>query len=93
MAAAGVAVAAVRAVDLANELARRAVKLQAAAAEVRTKNAAAVVARLLTQDAVTTRHVRGMISDRAARRLFERLRMLGGVRELSGRPLFRIYGL
>jgi hypothetical protein len=92
-AAAGVAEAAIEAVDLANEMARRADKLQSAATKVRTKRADRVIEALLREDAVTPASLRGKLSDRAARRLFDRLVLLGGVRELSGRPTFRIYGL
>lgn len=56
------------------------------------RDAAATVAALLSEDALAPRA--GLhASDRAARRLFERLTALGLVRELSGRAQFRIYGL
>ena len=56
---------------------------------------ARVVDMLLADDAVTPAAAasRAGLSDRAARRLFDRLVALGAVRELSGRDAFRIYGL
>jgi hypothetical protein len=85
--------AALRAIDLAAELDRRAEKLLAVAPKLRAKGAATVVKRLLSDDAiVASQHSPGM-SDRGLRRLFDRLVSLGAVRELTGRTTFRIYGL
>lgn len=87
--------AALRAVDLSAELGRRAEKLLAVAPKLRARGACTVVDLLLDEDAlVASRGDRktGM-SDRALRRLFDRLVELGAVRELSGRPTFRIYGI
>ena len=85
--------AALRAIDLSAELERRAARLLAVAPKLRAKAAAAVVDKLLSDDAiVASKKIAGM-SDRGLRRLFDRLVELGAVRELSGRPTFRIYGL
>jgi hypothetical protein len=62
-------------------------------ARVRTKGAAAVFAALLDQDALAPARLPGGITDRAGRRLFERLVAQGAVRELTGRRAFRLYGL
>ncbi|MGO4740291.1 DUF1403 family protein [Bosea sp. 2KB_26] len=85
--------AAGRAIDLAGELARRAEILHAAAPKLRAKGAGAVIAALLNEDALAGSVEIGGISDRGLRRLFDRLVSLGAVRELSGRPTFRLYGL
>lgn len=85
--------AALRAIDLSAELERRADKLLAVAPKLRAKAADAVVERLLFDDAlVASEKITGM-SERGLRRLFDRLQTLGAVRELTGRPTFRIYGL
>lgn len=85
--------AAAEACDLGGELASRAVRLGEVAPKLRAKGAATMVKQLLTEDAVpASRSIRGL-SDRGARRLFDRLETLGAVRELSGRPTFRLYGL
>ena len=87
--------AALRAIDLSAELGRRAEKLLAIAPKLRAKGAEAIVARLLNEDALIASRGKqnNGISDRGLRRLFDRLVELGAVRELSGRPTFRIYGL
>jgi len=80
---------------LAVDLARRAQKLRVVAPMLRTKGAGRVVDLLLADDGVTpsAAAARVKMSDRAARRLFDRLVALGAVRELTGRETFRIYGL
>jgi len=47
----------------------------------------------LADDAVSAAAPIAGLSDRARRRLFERLMRLGALRELSGRATFRLYGL
>lgn len=87
--------AVVEAHALAVDLARRAQKLVSVAPVLRAKGAGRVVDLLLADDAVTPAAAasRAGLSDRSARRLFDRLVELGAVRELSGRETFRIYGL
>jgi hypothetical protein len=87
--------AALRAIDLSAELGRRADKIIAVAPELRAKGAQAIVDRVLNEGApVASRGEQNTgMSDRGLRRLFDRLVELGAVRELSGRPTFRIYGL
>lgn len=89
--------AALRAVDLSAELGRRADRLLAVAPKLRARGADAIIDRLLNEDALVAsrgdRDKNTGMSDRALRRLFDRLVELGTVRELSGRPAFRIYGL
>lgn len=83
---------AVAAFDLNTDLARRAAGLRAVAPKLRGRDAGAVVDALLTEDALTAQ-AGARASDRAARRIFERLTALGAVRELTGRATFRLYGL
>ncbi len=89
------AFAAAEAHALAVDLARRAQKLLAVAPVLRAKGARRVVDLLLADDGVTpaAAAARAKMSDRAARRLFDRLVALGAARELTGRETFRIYGL
>ncbi|MET3523954.1 hypothetical protein ABID25_005823 [Mesorhizobium abyssinicae] len=78
---------------LAAELSRRAEKLLAAAPKLRAKGAGDVIFLLLNEDAVPGSLVTKNLSRFAARRLFERLQQFEAVRELSGRPTFRLFGL
>lgn len=80
---------------LAADLGRRSEKLLAVAPKLRAKGAARVIALILSDDVVSPAWAATIsgLSDRAARRLFERLVALGAVRELSGRANFRLYGL
>ncbi len=94
-AAGAIALAAADALDLAADLSRRSNTLIAVAPKLRSKPAQKIVDLLLAQDCVSpaeaARHA--PMTGRAARRLFDRLVLLGAARELSGRPAFRLYGL
>jgi hypothetical protein len=95
VAAGAVALAAAAALDLAADLSRRSNILTAVAPKLRSKPAQKIVDLLLAQDCLSpaeaARHA--PMTGRAARRLFDRLVLLGAVREFSGRPTFRLYGL
>ena len=85
---------AARACDLSAELGRRAQKLMAAQPKLRAKGAGAALQALLDEDSLSaSSKIGGQISERGARRLFDRLVALGAVRELTGRATFRLYGL
>lgn len=81
--------AAARASDLYADLCRRAERLIALAPRLRAKGTRS----LLTEDACSVRSAHSAMSERAARRLFERRETLGAVREFSGRQTFRLHGL
>lgn len=83
---------AVAAIDLHVDLTRRADALRAAHLRRPGKDTAAIITALLSEDALAAQ-AGPEGSDRAARRLFDRLTSLGLVRELTGRPTFRLYGL
>ena len=86
--------AAARACDLSAELGRRAQKLLAAQPKLRAKGAGAALQALLDEDSLSaSSKIGGQMSERGARRLFDRLVALGAVRELTGRATFRLYGL
>ncbi len=84
--------AAVAAIDLHADLTRRADALRAAHLRRPGKDTAAILTALLTEDALAAQ-AGAEASDRAARRLFDRLTSHGLVRELTGRSTFRLYGL
>lgn len=86
-----VTASAIEATRLAVDLARRAALLKGVAPKLRAKGAVDAVEIFLTQDAVAPSAL--PLSDRAARRLCDRLVDLGAARELTGRDTFRLYGV
>lgn len=85
--------AAAEACELGGVLAVRATRLGEVAPKLRARGAATIITQLLNDDAVPASRAARGLSDRGARRLFERLEALGAVCELTGRPTFRLYGL
>ena len=90
-----------QALILATDLTRRASHLAAIAPKLRAKPSAQALGLFLTEDALSPtialspqiRHTATPMTDRAARRLCDRLCTLGAIRELTGRSAFRLYGL
>ena len=89
------AMAAQEAFALAGELSRRSQALLAVTAQIARQGRGSGRRTFAEDDAVSPARAAKLarLSDRAARRLFDRLIELGAVRELSGRPNFRLYGL
>ena len=81
-----------QALPFAADLARRAARLQVVVPKLRAKGAGRAVDLFLTRDALAPAAL-DFMSDRAARRLCDRLVDLGVVRELTGREAFRLYGV
>ena len=82
-----------QAVTTAADLQRAAARLRAVAPKLRARGAGRAVEMFLARDALAPAALTGLMSDRAARRLCERLVALGAIRELTGRDTFRLYGL
>jgi hypothetical protein len=82
---------ALRALRLTEELRRGAARLREVTPKLRARGAGEAVALFLRRDALVPSDM--PMSDRAARRLCDRLVALGAVRELTGRDTFRIYGV
>jgi hypothetical protein len=85
--------AAVEATREAADLARRAARLKEVGPRLRAKGADEALGLFLGQDAVAPAMLTSLRSDRAARRFCDRLVELGAVRELTGRAMFRLYGV
>jgi len=81
-----------QALPLAAELSRAAVRLRAVAPKLRAKGATRAVDLFLSRDALAPSAL-DFMSDRAARRLCDRLVSQGAIRELTGRDTFRLYGV
>ena len=82
-----------QAVTLAADLTGRAARLRAVVPQLRAKGAGRVVDLFLAHDALAPGALTALLSDRAARRLCDRLVELNVVRELTGRDKFRLYGV
>lgn len=85
--------AAAQVVPLAADLARKAARLRAVVPKLRAKGAGQAADLFLARDALAPAALLPLMSDRAARRLCDRLVDLGAVRELTGRDTFRLYGV
>lgn len=89
------------AVRLSHDLARRSARLRAIAPRLRAKGSDAALKLFLSEVAISPSsmlapRIKGTdipMTDRAARRLCDRLVDLGVVKELTGRPTFRLYGV
>lgn len=81
-----------QALPLAGDLSRAAVRLRAVVPKLRAKGAERAVELVLSHDALAPSSL-DFMSDRAARRLCDRLVSLGAVREPTGRDTFRLYGV
>jgi len=82
-----------QALPLAGDLARAAARLRAVAPKLRAKAAGRAVDLFLSRDVLAPGALTAFMSDRAARRLCDRLVDLGALRELTGRDTFRLYGV
>jgi hypothetical protein len=88
-------------VRLSHDLARRAGHLKAVASKLRSKGSEDAIRLFLTEDAVLpslmlSPKIHGSdtsMTGRSARRLCDRLVELGAVREMTGRKMFRLYGV
>lgn len=76
---------------MAQNLTRRAAHLRAITPKLRAKAAGQAVQMFLMHEAVAPTAL--PLPDRSARRLCDRLVALGAVRELTGRDVFRLYGV
>ncbi len=81
------------ALRLAAEIERRALKLLDVTPKLRAKGAGDALHLLLNEEAVSGSLSTAKLSRFASRRLFDRLLSFGAVRELSGRPHFRVFGI
>lgn len=77
----------------AGDIARKAERLAVISSKLRAKGAGDVLCLLLEEDAVPGSLTTRSLSRFASRRLFNRLQTFEAVRELTGRPVSRLYGL